>query len=445
MAKDLIEDIKRPKRNLQDVLPSAAVPVDTAGRPRPVVLGGTARQPAHRRWPVIVSVFLVIIVPSTYFASIVFGRATVSVVPRRVPFAVSGKYRTLKLPSAAASSTTLGFQTMTIRGKESTTVPAGDSMAVAEQASGTIVVMNRYSRTAQKLVANTRFETPDGKIYRIKEAILVPGYTLIDGTLTPGELTAKVIADRPGPDYNGAWPTFTVPGFKGDPRFQTITARGETPFTGGFTGNRKTVDPAIRSAAESDLARRLKERLLAEAINQTPGDYVWYPNGVFWRLAEASTTEVSSAGEAEIALQAELVAPIFSRAELSQTLARRLVPAYDGAPVRVEGLEQFNFQPVSVLSDPERLTEFDFTLEGKGVLVWQFETAALLRDLAGRRTYDYQAVFIKYPSIVSSSATVNPPWLISFPADPKRISLTIEAPPARMSTTTEQYDTLNGD
>ena len=118
---------------------------------------------------------------------------------------------------------------------------------------------------------------------------------------------------------------------------------------------------------------------------------------------------------------------------------------YDGAPVLLEKIEGLSLQPLGTLSDPGRLTDFTFTLGGQGVLVWQFNPSALVHDLASRSSSDYQAVFVKYPSITNSQATFSPPWLIRFPADQKKITiLTGEKPSAKISSTTNQRDRPNG-
>ena len=453
MAKDLIDDIKRSRRSLQDVLPAA--------RPKRAIASSEDYQPPRRderprrprrRWPVILLVFLIIIIPTVYLASIMFGRATVTVTARQLPLTVTGTYRAVSLPASAASSSVLGFQTMTIRRSDSVTIPAGQAVPVAEKSNGTIVIANRYSQKPQRLVANTRFETAAGKVYRIQESVLVPGYSLAQGKMTPGELAVTVTADQPGADYNGAPTTFTISGFKNDARFQTITARGKTPFVGGFVGERKVVNPVAQAAAVTELVRQLKDRLLAEASSQIPNEYVWYPSTAFWRLGEvrfadsgASTTDASLKQTVKLTQQVELVAPIFSRLELSQTLARQLVPSYDEAPVLLEKIESLNLQPLGAFSDPGRLSDFTFTLAGQGVLVWQFNVSALARDLAGRGSSDYQAVFVKYPSIANSRATFSPPWLIRFPADSKKITiLTEKNPSAKLSSTTNQRDITNG-
>lgn len=452
MSKDLIEDIKRPKRSLQDVLPTVRETNFSEPKPRPQSLRQLVDQTQasvrrRRHWGRWLVVSVVIILPIGYFISTTFGQAIITITPRQVPITVSGLYRAVSLPSGTASSTELGFQTMTVKASESTTVPAGEIKPVSERASGTIVVTNRYSKTSQLLITNTRFEAPNGKIYRIHEAATLPGYTLTGATMTPGELTVKVTADQPGTGYNGAPATFTIPGFKGKPQFNTITAKLKIPFTGGFVGERRVISPSALLVAQSKLDEELKSRLLAEAGSQTPDEFVWYPKSVFWRV-ETINDNASSTKDSTITRQVELVVPIFSRLELSQTIARRMLPTYDGAPVLVDNLSSLELEPNNPIVDPETIKELIFSLSGEGTLVWQFDKTDLIRNLLGRDSRDYQSIFVKYPSIAGAKATFNPPWLLRFPNEATRIiiemALTGSQASARISDTTNQPDITNG-
>ncbi|NMB92510.1 MAG: hypothetical protein GYA31_02720 [Parcubacteria group bacterium] len=91
------------------------------------------------------------------------------------------------------------------------------------KAKGVITIINNYSTSPQILVATTRFETSDGKIFRLDSRIVIPGATTKDGVLQPASIDVNVTADQPGPDYNIPACTepckFTIPGFKGTDKF----------------------------------------------------------------------------------------------------------------------------------------------------------------------------------------------------------------------------------
>ena len=65
---------------------------------------------------------------------------------------------------------------------------------VSLKASGRIVIYNNYNTAKQRLVRNTRFETPPGFIYRINKSIDVPGQTTEAGRTIPGSIEVTIHA-----------------------------------------------------------------------------------------------------------------------------------------------------------------------------------------------------------------------------------------------------------
>ena len=129
-------------------------------------------------------------------------------------------------------------------------------------------------------------------------------------------------------------------------------------------------------------------------------------------------------------------------------IARRSLPNYDEAPALIDNLSSLELDPSQEGIDPTTAKELIFSLSGSGTLIWQFDKTALIRDLLGREAGDYQSIFVKYPSIAGAKATFNPPWLFRFPKEAKRIiietALTESEPSAKITDTTNQPDTTNG-
>ena len=83
------------------------------------------------------------------------------------------------------------------------------------KAHGTMRIYNNYSTAAQTLVATTRFISNEGKLFRTKERVVIPGGYYEGGKLAAGFIDIEVIADQPGEDYNIDPSTFSIPGFVG--------------------------------------------------------------------------------------------------------------------------------------------------------------------------------------------------------------------------------------
>ncbi len=95
------------------------------------------------------------------------------------------------------------------------------------------VIYNEYDSSPQTLIATTRLETGDGKIFRIAKNVVVPGMSTISGEKKAGAISVDIIADQPGESYNIESGEFTIPGFKDSPKYTKFYAKSTDPLTGG--------------------------------------------------------------------------------------------------------------------------------------------------------------------------------------------------------------------
>src|SRR6185436_19331087 len=102
---------------------------------------------------------------------------------------------------------------------------------------------NNYSTASQNLDIDTRLEGSNGKIYKTKTKIVIPG--MKDGKT--GSVEVKVYASVAGPEYNSAPLDFKIFGFKGTPKYSKFYGRSKGALSGGAKGKA----PAL-SAEEED-------------------------------------------------------------------------------------------------------------------------------------------------------------------------------------------------
>lgn len=143
----------------------------------------------------------------------------------------------------------------------------GKSGGTNQKARGTVVIYNNYSADAQPLVATTRLETADGKLFRMLGGVVVPGMTNIGGKKEPGAIEASVVADQAGPEYNIDATTFTIPGFKGSSKYDAFSARSAKTMVGGGNGGISDVAVVAKvdlDTAEDQARKKTKEDFLSE-------------------------------------------------------------------------------------------------------------------------------------------------------------------------------------
>ncbi|MDP2668968.1 MAG: hypothetical protein Q8P07_04005 [bacterium] len=242
------------------------------------------------RLPGVTMLILVLVLGFLTVRTLSTVKMTVNITPRAVSLAVD---KNLVL---ARSGGGVLFTTAMFTHSLSGSFPAEESKVAEKKAEGTVVIYNNSSKDAQILVASTRLETPEGKIYRIPSTVVVPGTRVESGKTIPGSKEVKVIADKPGADYNIGLTDFTFPGLKDSPKFKTVFARSKTEMTGGFSGAIKLVSKnAVDTAAASlvnELNKNLKNIISKELV---PGQ-LFLPGSE--EFAFLSTETTPKAGEA---------------------------------------------------------------------------------------------------------------------------------------------------
>lgn len=351
-----------------------------------------------------------------FFAvSLLFAKASVTVTPKTADVSLDNTAYTAEKDAVESQ---IGFQLVSYSGEESTTIPAEKTgEKVTQKASGTIVIFNEFSTTPQKLIANTRFETPDGKIYRIDAPVSVPGYTMKAGKKEPGSLKVLVTADQPGESYNIGLTDFTLPGLKGDARFTTVYARSDTPMTGGATGIVNSVSAESYAAAKSTLDAALKDKLVAQLRAQVPAGYVLFDDAVTFTPDPSSKGQnlYSTTTSIPVMLKGTVTAVLVDEAALAARIAKDNVSQYDGSSVIIPHMNELDFALTTTTPITAETTQIAFTVSGNGQLVWTFDKAALAASLAGEPKADFKSILKGYSGIDTAQVTLRPFWKMSFP------------------------------
>ncbi len=396
MPKSILKDMvvkPRPVAPAPPVPPSAgAPPTYTNANPRARLSGGKFK------WVILT----LVLVGIGFYLWAKFGSVLIKVTPRQQNVVLSD---TLEVP----------YETIVVEATESVNVLAAGSKYVQTRASGKIVVYNKQS-SSQVLVANTRFQAPNGNIYRSQERVIIAAN---------GSVEITVVADAPGEKYNIGLVDFTLPALQGTSRYSKVYARSKTSMTGGFAGNVKTVAPSDLEKAKDTLVKSLQERLTSEAKLQLPGDFVLYDDGIILelgRVSEPAATDKSNT--AVVSQSAKLSGLAINKAVLSQVAATATVEDYEGEDVVIENLGDLK---VSFPGKGELKIGQDkavsVRIEGEIKLVWSFNEEGLKRNLVGASRDGFPEVLKKFPSIQKAEAVFNPPWMRSFPGKLERIKI----------------------
>ncbi len=318
----------------------------------------------------------------------------------------------------------LGYELLTIEAEgERQVTSSGETEEVSLKAEG-VITINKTTAGTQTLVATTRFEDPNGAIFRITEGVTVPGGT----SEAPGSVTVSVRADTAGVAGNvPAGTRFTVPGLESDAAlFKAIFATNAEPFKGGFEGVRVVVNEEELATAQTSIRSELETALKDRLPSEQPADFVSF-NGAEKFAYESLPATESAAGAATVKEKVKLEIPIFKKDTFASFLASSLVPGYEGGPVRVQDYSAISFaytastSEASILSDKDSIS---FSLTGRPLLVWEYDETTLKTDLLGASQNSLTNILGAYPAIEGARATFAPFWKKSFPDSAAKISIT---------------------
>ncbi len=377
---------------------------------------------------VIRSLVTIVVLGGAYVAvAEYFGGATIELTPKHTKLTLDrAVFAAQKDPTADS----LSYSVMQVEDTEQKVVPATGTRSVTVKASGKIVVYNAYSTSVQRLIKNTRFQVPTGKIYRINESIVVPGMKTSGGKTTPGSVAAVVYADEPGPAYNSDPVDFTIPGLKSDPeRYKNIYARSNGPISGGQEGVVKSVSDADMKSAKDELRITLETKLRSKARGNLTDSQVSFENSYLISFDDPALVQ-DAGGDANAATIAEkgiLSAIVFNRDALAKEIAKKQVANYQGggfsAPQLGDTLKLTMDQ--ITLDDLMRSSTLSFTLTGVADLVSRIPVDEIVKTLAGTQKRAFNSILAQENSVEYAKADISPFWRSSFPTDPKRIKVVV--------------------
>ncbi len=358
---------------------------------------------------VFISVFILIFA----FGSL-FSTATVVITPKQEKSIIDGIF----VSSNISDNYDIKHEVMILEDEESKEVLATEEREFNKKASGIIVVYNKYNSSSQRLIKNTRFETPDGKIYRIKESIVIPGMVKNDdGELVPGSVSVRVYADEPGEEYNIGLTDFSIPGFKNSPKYESFYARSKTEMTGGFSGILKYPQKDKLELASNELKKVLMERLKTQAFVQKPDNFVLYEDAMFIMFDDIQNNFETKGNKVNIVQRAVLKGVIFDKKSLTNLVARNSLALFEEGDIIIPEIENISFTIIDKEDTDLENDNIKFKLSGNVNIVWNIDIEEFKQTIVSTTKKSFQEILIKFPKIKKAEVYIRPFWKRTFPDD----------------------------
>lgn len=373
--------------------------------------------PTRPRFPYATLLGALIVVAISVGALFYFSTAKVSVTPNSVSAAVENNF------TATKSTGALPYEIIAAEKIASQSVKSTGSENVTANASGKLTIYNAQS-SPQRLVANTRFASPAGLIFRIRSAVTVPA----GSASAPGSIEVTVYADQPGSTYNIGPSSFTVPGFAGTPQETTVYGRSTAAMTGGASGSMPVTDAATRAQAEESLKTALAPDLEQSLAAQIPAGYVLVPGSVTTSYTPLAPEPSNATGMVDVRLQGSMTAAVFPNAALARAIASSVSGlGYQGEQVTLADTGGLALTPAAGVPDPGAST-FAFSLSGTAAITYTVDTARIAAAVSGKTRKEAEVVLTNYPEVKTAVIVLRPFWRQTFPQDPASITVVVEEP-----------------
>lgn len=386
--------------------------------PRPLSDTGPEYTPGgpRRSFPWGIALIALIIVLASAGALYAFSGAEVTITPTSSVTNVSGNF------TATYNSGDLPYALVTVDKTVSANVPAESTETVNDPAQGTITIYNTQS-TAQTLIKNTRFQSPDEHIFRIQNSVTIPAGSVS----SPGSIQATVYADSGGDQYNIGPTTFTVPGLKGTSAYTQVTAKSTDAFTGGFSGTRPSVSQVTRDAQNQKSQTALATALNQAIAAQLPSGYLVLPGATFISYAPVDDT-AGKGNTVNVNLKGTAVAVAFPNGALAKMIAFQTLGSYSGQAVHLTDTSGLTLTPSTPDAPTADQGTFAFSLAGKTTIEYDVDTQKIAGAVAGKDRNTAYSIIQSFPEVSKAVLTVRPFWKSSFPEDPSSIKVSTTSP-----------------
>ncbi|MDD4931228.1 MAG: hypothetical protein PHG66_03750 [Candidatus Colwellbacteria bacterium] len=301
--------------------------------------------------------------------------------------------------------------------------PASGSKMVENKATGKITIYNAYSSDAQPLVKNTRFVTPDGKIFRVTASLTVPGAKIVDGKIIPSSVESAVVADAAGDTYNTKTVSkLTIPGFQGTPKYDGFYGELKEGASGGKVGEIKVPTEAdLKNAAEVS-RRSVEDALKAEIMASVPTGFKVLDQGADIRVVkEGVVGDANEKGEFTYGIMLEAKVVAFRENDALSLMQAKFASEHtDGFD-----LKEYVFSYGSPTID---FTSGKMTVPVEFNSLWSrsFNASEFKDKVISKNSSELKALIFSVSGIESGKADLWPIWVFSVPKDGLRVNVTVE-------------------
>ncbi len=365
-----------------------------------------------------------LIIGAIYLLSTVFLSANVTIVPKNKIFEL--KHQVFM---ASQNKNNIPFELMIVSEKENKDIVLTSSIDASEKAKGEITLYNEYSKNPQKIIAGTFISDEKGISYKTNSTISIPGYTLDNTKIIPGQISVEITSFLTGENYNGSPSNFYINSFKNTTKYNKIYGKLKTSLSGGVVGLVYLMDEKGKLDLESADVSKLQDKLMRKLSAQVPEGYILYPNAVKFTFNYGENI-TSKNPNTNIEIIGTLSAFLLKENNLSQSIINKLLPEIgikEKSEIKKLDLSSlsFNFTDKNQIINKE-IENFDFDITGNLKLDWIPNSNELQNLLVGKNKDNVAYIFKEDPGILSAKVNIMPIWSSTLPTNSNKINIILK-------------------
>jgi len=381
------------------------------------------------RWPLILIILIAVFGGLFYLGWVVLPRLEIKISLIKYPVAFNevidvSKDFNLKQVNSSSTPIKLPAELFAERRNLQLSFLANGKEKIEKKAQGKITIYNSYSSDPQKLIVSTRFLTPDNKIFRLAEAITIPGAKIQEGKIIPSSIEADVIADQAGAEYNiGPIARFTIPGFKDTPKYAGFYAKSDQAMVGGFVGEVTVPTDKDISDAQTKIRQVLSDNLKTVIFSQLPKEFkVIDGSSVFTVLSEKINKEVDKDNKFSIFADAQMKLIAFRENDLKDVLtARSLSQLASGNYEVVESNIEYGAPRPNFVNG-----EMSFPAKGQIILERKIDTDRFRQQILSKNEIDLKSLVFSLPGLEKAQISFWPIYIKQVPNKIERIKILVQ-------------------
>lgn len=297
---------------------------------------------------------------------------------------------------------------------------------VSTKARGQVTVFNSFSSDPQPLVANTRFQSADGRVYRLVQDASISGATIEGGQAVPGTTTVTVEADEPGSDFNIDAGGLTIPGLT-PAKQQDIFGEIQSPISGGEEKTVRVLGEEDIDRAIEELSAPLYDQLSEKVRSKVSEDAFFFEEALKKEVIERTlSAEVNSeVEEFEISAKVRLSTIVFDRALLEQIVEndvqgavsdnKRLIDSSINSGVSAE-LQNFDFES----------KRMGLLIKIEKTLYYVLDENLIRQEVQGKTQEEIETYLSESANIESFSVLLWPFWVNKAPGIDKKVEIMLD-------------------